>query len=132
MTKKSNLKKKKYLGDSGANAHIVVDDTMVQNLIDWEQQIKVGGRTMLTSTKKSDLAIQTESGPIIGLMDVLVVPNFGKNIISIGAFVAKGAEFVVKKDQATLRVGGTTVTLKKEGDGMFYITGKPVGMKIEK
>ena len=31
-----------------------------------------------------------------------------------------------------LRVGGISVTLKKEGNGMFYITGKPVGMKINK
>ena len=48
---KSNLKNKMYLADSGANAHILVDESMVQNVIDWEQEIKVGGSGTLKSIK---------------------------------------------------------------------------------
>ena len=55
---KSNLKNKMYLVDSGANAHILVDESIVENLENWEQEIKVGGCRTLKSIKKGDVTIK--------------------------------------------------------------------------
>ena len=121
-----------YLADSGANAHILVDESMVQNVVDWEQEIKVGGSRTLKSIKKGDLAIKTKNGMCISLLDALIVPDFGKNIVSIGAFIANGTEFAIKGEKATLTCQGRTVEMDKRSDGMYYLEGKPIGMKIEK
>jgi len=129
--KKKTLLDDLYLADTGANAHIVYKTDMMQNLKNHVREIEVGGNRILKSTHIGDLALRAgKDGPVVGLQDVLVVPEFGRNIISIGAFTKRSAKFTMSKSVAMLEQGTRTLLMNQRNDGMYYLKAKRVSVAI--
>ena len=80
------------LADSGANTGISTTTDKMQNLKEKKQRIKVGGHTYLYSTHKGDMVVLTEENEYVVLREMLVVPDFGQDVMNVRELAKNRAE----------------------------------------
>ena len=130
--KEANAGQVKMLADSGANTHVCTTSEKMQNLRTYRQRVKVGGANSVYSTHKGDLVVRTARNKHVILRDMLVVPEFGQEIVNVCELSKQGVSFVVANDSAKLQQGGETIHLTKDkNDDLFYLVGTRVNTPIE-
>ena len=115
------------LADSGSEVHIVQDKRGLVNIEPHNKTVSVGGGHRLTSTCKGDLRLQQkETGQSILVKDVLVIEEFGRNILSLGRMQRNGCRYIGDQNGARLEKDGQVLTLKQfRTNGMYYLVGVP-------
>ena len=113
----AHCQKDLYLLDSGANVHITPYADDLHNATTTHHTVTVGGDQKLTATAKGDLYLKTQDGKKITLTNVLLVPEFGRNIININALTKNGTTFTITQHggQLTNPSGSTIKTIKEHG-----------------
>ncbi len=114
-----------WLMDSGATTHVVKTTKKMFNLktaIDGEH-VRVGSNETLKATAIGDVCLeQKHTNKRMILREVMVIPNFARNLINVGRLNENGNEFVFRKDESELRnPNGETMKFEKESDGMTYL-----------
>ena len=114
-----------WLMDSGATTHVAKTTKKMFNLktaIDGEH-VRVGSNETLKATAIGDVCLeQKHTNKRMILREVMVIPNFARNLISVGRLNENGNEFVSRKDESELRnLNGETMKFEKESDGMTYL-----------
>ncbi|KAI2493109.1 hypothetical protein MHU86_21414 [Fragilaria crotonensis] len=62
----------------------------------------------------------------------MVIPDFARNLISVGRLNENGNEFVSRKDESELKnPSGDTMKFEKETDGMTYLKARRVSFERE-
>ena len=106
--------KEKFLLDSGATCHVVVDETMLSEIASVEESLMVGDGNEVPVLKKGTLTLTT-SGGTMKLSDVKVAPTFAKNIISTGALVKNGNKIEMTSCSMTITYYGRVRKKRYQG-----------------
>ena len=97
--------KESWLLDSGATTHVATTTRSMTNLktaINGEH-VRVGNNETLKATAIGDLLLEQEGTKKKLLLEqVMVVPAFARNLISVGRLVEKGNEFVSTKTGSSI------------------------------
>ena len=81
--------------DSGANIHYSRTTVGMRNIKINNSKVLVADKSKITAQYKGDLAIVTEKGnPMVLLQDVQVMANFHRNIASLPILLSKGCKVV--------------------------------------
>jgi hypothetical protein len=95
-----------WLMDSGATTHVAKTTKKMFNLktaIDGEH-VRVGSNETLKATAIGDTCLeQKHTNKRMILQEVMVIPNFARNLISVGRLNENGNKFVSRKDESELR-----------------------------
>ena len=119
-----------WLVDSGATTHVSTNTMAMSNIktaIDGEH-VRVGNNQTLRATAIGDITLkQKESGKELKLTSVMVVPEFARNLISVGRLTEKGNEFVAGKEGSKLKNDvGKIMEFETGPDGMAYLIAERV------
>jgi hypothetical protein len=121
---KERDKKESWLMDSGATTHVATNSKMMTNVRTAMngQFVRVGNNATMQATEIGDLTLmQGGTNKTMFLKDVMVVPNFAKNLISVGRLTDHGNAFATDKTGARLTNENEDVlNFEKGTDGMFY------------
>ena len=114
-----------WLVDSGATTHVSINTKMMTNLktATEGEHVRVGNNETMKATAIGDLTLeQKSSGKKLKLEDVMVVPGFAKNLISVGRLTEKGNEFVAGKEGSKIFNESRDMLEFETGpDGMAYL-----------
>ena len=99
-----------WLADTGAMAHITMQDIAMVNVQPVNNGVVVGNGTEVTCIKHGDITLLMGQKTLM-LKDVLYTPNFHKNIISIGVLI---------HDSYDLTISGSTMTFKKAQNELCF------------
>ena len=81
--------------DSGANIHCSRTTVGMRNVKINSSKVVVANKSKVTAQYKGDLAIVTEEGnAVVVLQDVRVMKNFHRNIVSLSILLSKGCKIV--------------------------------------
>ncbi|KAI2500190.1 hypothetical protein MHU86_14265 [Fragilaria crotonensis] len=106
-----------WLMDSGATTHVAKTTNNMFNLkatLDGEH-VRVGSNETLKATAIGDLCLeQKHTNKRMILREVMVIPDFARNLISVGRLNENGNEFVSRKDESELKnPSGDTMKFEK-------------------
>ena len=111
-----------WLLDTGATLHVTNDEGLLKDPIDIEKSITVGSGEVVSGIKQGWAEIKLGGDRRIRLQEVVYVPNFMKNILSVNRLCANGAVITIKKDEAILQSAhGDTHRVQRSRNGMFYL-----------
>ena len=120
-------RKEKFLLDSGATCHVVVDENMLSETSVVNETLLVGDKKEVPVLKTGTLTIKVE-GATVKLADVKVAPTFAKNLISTVALADQGN--VIQMSKSTLTItdssGKYKITVPRNNDSLFYLMATPV------
>ena len=74
---------KSWLLDTGATLHVTNNENYIKDPVDVYKTITVGNGETVTATKQGWVEIDLGGGRMMRLLEVVFVPNFMKNIISV-------------------------------------------------
>ena len=116
--------------DSGATTHVAKSTKKMFNLktaTDGEH-VRVGSNETLKATAIGDVCLeQKHTNKRMILREVMVIPEFARNLISVGRLNDAGNKFVRRKGESELtNPAGETMKLEKEMDGMTYLKARRV------
>ena len=97
---------KKWLGDSGASLHVGKDDKYMMAVKPTQEKVTIGDSTTVTMEGRSKACLTTSEGQYLQLEDCLYIPDFDRNIISLGRFASKGHRIEMTKPGS--RCGAST------------------------
>jgi hypothetical protein len=120
--KANKVAKGLYL-DSGANAHVVGDATLVKDLQRLKNEIPVHtpDGTVSYATGKGKMKLGQESASV-ELGDVYVVPGFKKNLVSLGALQNQQIDVKLQENGFNVILDGKTIPLAKRTlDNLYEI-----------
>ena len=114
-----------WLVDSGATTHVSITTKMMTNIktATEGEHVRVGNNETMKATAIGDLTLeQKNTGKKLKLEEVMVVPGFAKNLISVGRLTEKGNEFVAGKEGSKiLNESGDMLKFETGSDGMAYL-----------
>ena len=114
-----------WLVDSGATTHVSINTKMMTNIktATEGEHVRVGNNETMKATAIGDLILeQKNTGKKLKLEEVMVVPGFAKNLISVGRLTEKGNEFVAGKEGSKiLNESGDMLKFETGSDGMAYL-----------
>ena len=114
-----------WLVDSGATTHVSINTKMMNNLktATEGEHVRVGNNETMKATAIGDLTLeQKNTRKKLKLEDVMVVPGFAKNLISVGRLTEKGNEFVAGKDGSKIfNESRGMLEFETGSDGMAYL-----------
>ncbi|KAI2504335.1 Reverse transcriptase (RNA-dependent DNA polymerase) [Fragilaria crotonensis] len=114
-----------WLVDSGATTHVSINTKMMTNLktATEGEHVRVGNNETMKAIAIGDLTLeQKSSGKKLKLEDVMVVPGFAKNLISVGRLTEKGNEFVAGKEGSKIfNESREMLEFETGSDGMAYL-----------
>jgi Reverse transcriptase (RNA-dependent DNA polymerase)/Zinc knuckle len=117
-----------WLIDSGATTHVSTNTKCMTNLKTayGGEFVRVGNNEKMKATAIGDLTLEQEgTGNKLTLTNVMVVPDFATNLVSVGRLTDKGNEFITDKYGAKLiGPGGETLKFTKGLNGMAYLEAK--------
>ena len=117
-----------WLVDSCATTHVFTSTNMMFNIKETREgeHVRVGNNETLKATAIGDLAMeQKKTKKTLQLRNVMVVPQFAQNLISVGRLIEKGNEFVSSKEETKLiNRSGEIMKFEKGTDGMAYFIAK--------
>lgn len=126
---KSNQNYEDWLLDSGANVHVTMHYNILFNNKRINSSVVVGNGEEVPADVCGDVYLLSDTGHWLRLHEVLYVPSFTKNIISMSLLLDKGIKINMTDNKMTLRNGGSQWKLYRDpdirGTGMFYIKAKP-------
>ncbi|WP_317203071.1 hypothetical protein [Janthinobacterium sp.] len=79
-----------WLGDYGASLHACNDAKYMSKVRPSTDQVTISDSSTVTAKARGKAHLQTEYGQIIDLDEVLFIPGFDRNIISVERFAQKG------------------------------------------
>jgi hypothetical protein len=109
-----------WLVDSGATVHVTNSDTGMTNIETTDTQVIIGDGSVLTPTRKGTLRLTNDKGQVVTLHEVLHVPTFKKNILSVGSLMATGNTLQANANNMTLERNGATMSFTRHNN-MFYL-----------
>ena len=113
----------KWLLDSGSTVHLTNNKTYLRNLTRANTNVTVGTGTSVHAYVKGELMLeQLITRDVITLKDVLYVPSFNQNILSVSKMLKEG--YVVHGNKNCLKLirGNKTIsTSTKDQQNMFYL-----------
>ena len=71
--------------------------------------------------KRGDKALKSKEGVVIGLINGLVCPDFGKSIMAITGFTENGVTFTIKGKTATLKMGSKSNKMSMGSNNMLLL-----------
>ena len=107
-------KYEKWLFDTGSNVHATPNERLLTNLKPYVDVVSTANGHQVVSTKRGDLKLKSKCGNILVLKNVLVIPEFTRNIISGSCFVKQGGHEVLMNQE------GIQVKMGKHKLIMFY------------
>ena len=124
----------RWLLDSGSTIHLTNNKSNLRNITNASTNVTVGTGTSVRAFIKGDLILkQLESDDVMVLKEVLYVPTFNQNILSISKLLKEG--YVVKgdKDCMELTVGNRTIKTNTIDDqNMFYLNVERLQSNVSK
>ncbi|GAX17144.1 hypothetical protein FisN_UnNu082, partial [Fistulifera solaris] len=122
----------KFLLDSGATCHVVVDETMLTDVQDKRDVLIVGNGKEVTTVKSGTLTLRTESG-LVKLLNVRVAPTFAKNIISTGSLEKQGNKIEMSNGVMTITdaSGKHSVKIPRRNGTLYYLEATPVSEGVD-
>ena len=116
------LNKESWLVDSGATVHVTNDATCMRNIHMTNEKIVVGNRQTVTPKLAGDIyLVQKPTSKVLLLSNVLYVPNFRKNLISIGVIIDKGNAVTMNEECMMLSKNEAHISFEQKSDGMFLL-----------
>jgi hypothetical protein len=99
-------KYERWLFDTGSNVHATNNEHLLTNLKPFIDVVSTANGHKVVSTKRGDLKLKSKCGNILILKNVLVIPEFTRNIISGSCFVKQGGHEVhMSKDGIHVKMG---------------------------
>ena len=94
---------------------------MLRNILETTRKVKIGDHTAVPAKKMGNLFVTTHDGAPFEIRDVLFIPNFMRNIISLSALLKAG--FKIKGTDEKLVFCGNQMefTTKREDNGFFLL-----------
>ena len=83
--------------DSGASNHMCTEKSIFIKIVADNTPVRVGNKDLIQATSKGTVCFQVETINTVTeltLSDVLYIPNFYKNLLSVSALEKKGATIV--------------------------------------
>ena len=115
----------KWLIDSGATVHVTADADRLYQAQETTSTVTVGNGSQLQAKQKGKLDLkQTDSNTKIRLHEVLHVPGFAKNVVSLSRLIKDtGVTAEFSHDTLTLTNSNNSKMeiRKEEDDSMFYL-----------
>ena len=110
-----------WLINSGSTCHITTNNAMLRNVRETTRKVKIGDHTAAPAKKMGNLFVTTHDGAPFEIRDVLFIPNFMRNIISLSALLKAG--FEIKETDKKLVFCGNQMefTTKREDNGFFLL-----------
>jgi hypothetical protein len=108
-----------WLADTGATAHITMQDVAMVNVQPVSIGVVVGDGTAVTCTKRGDITLLMGKKTLT-LKDVLYTPKFQKNIISIAVLIRDGYDLSVSGSTMTIKKGQNQLCFNREPNGVLY------------
>jgi hypothetical protein len=123
--------KEKFLLDSGATCHVVVDETILRDVVSTKEYLVVGDGKEVQVHKKGTLMLATAGGTM-KLSEVKVAPTFAKNIISTGALVKQGCKIEITSCamKITDPSGKSVLTVPQSHYGLYYLKASVVKSNV--
>ena len=117
-----------WLGDTGASCHVTNDELRITKLVETaNDKVIVGDKRKCSVTKKDNLVTTTNDGNCLELNGLRVVPDIGKNIVSIGILLDEGGKVHGDEKQLIVENQGSILTFRRNTrDGLYYIQLKRV------
>ena len=111
-----------WLGDTGASCHVTNDERKIMKLVpSANDRVIVGDQRKCEVTKKGQLLTLTEDENCLLLMDVRVVSEMGKNILSVGALLDDGGKLKGGKNEMIVDYKGILLKFRRNHkDGLYY------------
>ena len=114
-----------WLLDSGASVHITNDKSLMANLKSTDNEVVIGDGSSVQAQWIGDVYLRINSGHVFKLHDVLYIPGFSKNILSLARLLErtcwiKGDNHIMALYQGSLKI----LMVKDEVSGMFYLHSK--------
>jgi hypothetical protein len=120
---KTSGKEEHWLMDSGTTVlHVTNNDEGMTDVVPSNQQVVIGDGTTLTPTKKGTFRLVNTKNQVLILHNVLHVPTFKKNIISVGSLMARGNTLAPTESAMILERNSATMHLTPL-QNMFYFVG---------
>ena len=120
----SEHKQESWLFDSGATVHITNNPENVYNKRLTSDSVMVGNSATVNAIAIGDILLQTTNGEI-ELKDVLVIPKFTKNILSMSKIMQVGCKVSANKNTLYIRNWDEKVALDRDNvTGMYFLKGK--------
>ena len=112
----------KWLMDSGSTVHVTYDDTYMFNKRKINSTITVGTGNKIKATSKGSLLLrQVNSNKTLLLSNILYVPSFNQNIISVTSLLQKGYKTYGDKNMMTLMFKERKIHIKNtDKQNMYY------------
>ena len=116
------------LADSGATVHVTNSERNLFNKIKDRSTIVVGTGKETKALAQGDVIIHhPSSNQLIKLKDVLLVPEFKQNIMSIPALLKNNFQIQASENQFEIIQKNNTISLEKDDEkNMFYLKGKRI------
>ena len=114
-----------WILDSGASAHICCmnqDLMRERKLYNDEVKIRVGSGQSFTATAIGSTSLFLNSGHVLLLDNVLVLPNGLKNIVSIPILVKNGYTFHFIDERCNIYYGNKFVGFASLINGLYYLS----------
>ena len=123
-----------WLLDTGATLHVTNDGNYLRDPFDIDKTITVGSGEVVHATKQGWVEIQLGKDRRMRLQEVVFVPNFMKNIISVNRLCRNGAMVLWQEHKAILKSSdGRMIEVRRRRNGMFYLSdkGQELGRNME-
>ena len=108
-----------WLADTGATAHITMQDAGMINVQSVNIAVVVGDGAEVKCTKRGDITLLM-GGKTLILKGVLYTAKFHQNIISIGVLIRDGYDLTVSGSTMTIKKGSNQLCLNRETNGVLY------------
>ena len=108
-----------WLTDSGATAHITMIDIGMTNVCPVSVTVVVSDGSDIKCTKRGDIKLANGERTMT-LKDVLYMPKFHKNIVSLGVLIRESFNFSVTGSTMTIKKGHGHISFNRETNGVLY------------
>ena len=114
-----------WLLDTGATLHVTNNEKLLKDPIDVTKDITVGSGEVVKGIKQGWTEIELGCDRRIRLQEVVYVPNFMKNILSVNKLCENGATVTIRQNEAILQsIKGDEYRVRRSKNGMFYLRDK--------
>ena len=118
----SNTQYESWLLDSGATVHITNDKSKMYNLSTTKNHVTIGDGSKVVGRLQGSLLLCTPENQKLIIHNVLYLPGFNRNILSLTRLLEKGNEITADNNTMILHNGPSKLPFQKEpNSGMFSL-----------
>ena len=116
-----------WLFDSGATVHMTTDPKYMEEMEPTDKEVTVGNGNTIKATSKGNLTLKHPQGHMLKLSNVLYVPKFNRNILSMGRILKNNTSVKASHNSLTIQRNGQNMHLELDKKtNMFYLRAKRV------